>query len=193
MYAVHGAADRLAKHPQDSLDLTRRLARLAFDRTPSRLVGEAGQAGPVVARARDRMLAALAAEQAGGAAACLESSVAYAKDRTQFGRPIGAFQAVAHKCVDMLQSVELSKASARYAAAAITGDWPDASIAARVAIAYCGQAFRSVATETIQVHGGIGFTWEHDAHLYYRRAWSSGSLFAGPHEHWSAIADLVGL
>jgi alkylation response protein AidB-like acyl-CoA dehydrogenase len=193
LFAVAGTAGGLSRTPQESLDLTRRVARLDFDRVAARLVGVEGAAGPVLAGTVDRMLAVLAAEQAGGAAACLESAVAYAGTRTQFGRPIGSFQAIAHKCVDMLQGVEFARAAARYAAAALAGNWPDAPVAARVAASYCGQAFRSAATETIQVHGGTGFTWEHDAHLYYRRAWSAQHLFACPQDHWSVIADHIGL
>jgi alkylation response protein AidB-like acyl-CoA dehydrogenase len=193
LFAVAGTADGLTRTPQESLDLTRRVARLDFDRVAARLIGVEDAAGPVRAGTLDRMFTVLAAEQAGGAAACLESAVAYAGSRTQFGRPIGSFQAIAHKCVDMLQGVEFAKASARYAAAALAGDWPDAPVAARVAASYCGQAFRAAATETIQVHGGTGFTWEHDAHLYYRRAWSAQHLLGGPQDHWSAIADHIGL
>lgn len=193
LFAVDGTADGLSRTAQESLDLTRRVARLDFDRVAARMVGAEGAADTVLAGTVDRMLAALAAEQAGGAAACLESAVAHAGTRTQFGRPIGSFQAIAHKCVDMLQGVEFARASARYAAAALAGSRPDAPVAARVAESYCGQAFRAAATETIQVHGGAGFTWEHDVHLYYRRAWSAQQLFGGPQEHWSAIADHIGL
>lgn len=193
LFAVEGDAAGLSRTPQESLDLTRRVARLDLDATPARRVGEPGGADAVLADVRDRVLVAVAAEQAGGAAACLEMSVDHAKNRTQFGRPIGAFQAVAHACVDMLHAVEFSRASAHYAAATQAAGSPEAPVAARVAAAYCGRAFREVATETIQVHGGTGFTWEHDAHLYYRRAWSSEQLFGGAETHWAELADRIGL
>lgn len=193
LFTVAGEATGLSRTSQESLDLTRRLARIVLDGVPARLVGQQGTADGVVADGLDRILVMVAAEQAGGAAACLDLSGDYAKNRTQFGRPIGAFQAVAHKCVDMLHAVEFSRACAQYAAAAQAEGSPEAPVAARVAAAYCGQAFREVATETIQVHGGIGFTWEHDAHLYYRRAWSSQQLFGGPERHWMALADRLGL
>ncbi|TME48911.1 MAG: acyl-CoA dehydrogenase, partial [Chloroflexi bacterium] len=146
-----------------------------------------------IAAATDRALVCLAAEEAGGAARCLEMSVAYAKQREQFGRPIGSFQAIAHRCVEMLQRVEFARAAARYAASCLdeeTGEFP---IAARVAAAYCGQAYRWVAGESIQVHGGIGFTWEHDAHLHYRRAWADEALLGTTDQHYMAIADRLGL
>jgi acyl-CoA dehydrogenase len=119
--------------------------------------------------------------------------VEYAKTRQQFGRPIGSFQAVAHKLVDMLHQAEFSRASARYAAAAEAEGDAEFPVAVRVAAAYCGEAFRKVTVETVQVHGGTGFTWEHDTHLYYRRAWSAQHLFAARQELFAAIADRIGL
>jgi alkylation response protein AidB-like acyl-CoA dehydrogenase len=174
--------------PQDGLDLTRRVARIDFDDTPGRPIGSA-ELGP----AYDRLLLATAAEQTGGAAACLDLSVRYAKDRTQFGRPIGSFQAVAHTCVDMLAAVETARGCVRYAAAALADGSVEAPVAVRVAAARCATSFQQVTIETIEVHGGIGFTWEHDAHLYYRRAWSGRQLFGSPEQHWSAISDLLAL
>ena len=191
LFAVQADAPGLDRTRLESLDLSRSLARVSFADTPARLVGTPGGAPALVAGVLDQVLVALAAEQAGGAAACLELSVEYAKTRKQFGQPIGSFQAVAHNCVDMLHGVEFSRACARYAAAARAEDAPDAQESARVAAAYCGEAFRAIAVQTVHVHGGTGFTWEHDAHLYYRRAWSARHLFGGLDDHYRTIAALA--
>ena len=165
-----------------TLDLTRPMATLEFSDTPATLIGTAGAAGPALDAVLDRAMTALAAEQAGAARACLEASAAYARERHQFGRPIGSFQAVKHKCADMLVKVELAQAAATEAARAAAGD-PDAAPlpqAAAVAHAVCSESLMFVAAENIQVHGGIGFTWEHPAHLYFRRAKASQLMFGGP-------------
>ncbi|HTK67980.1 MAG TPA: acyl-CoA dehydrogenase family protein [Pseudonocardia sp.] len=193
LFAVAGDASGLTRTRLESLDLARSLARVELNGTPARLVGQSGAAPALIAEVLDHALVAVAAEQAGGAQVCLDMSVEYAKTRKQFDKVIGSYQAVAHKLVDMLQQVEFSKASARYAAAAIAEGDAEAPVAARVAAAYCGEAFRKVTVETVQAHGGIGFTWEHDTHLYYRRAWSSQHLFAGLADHHAAIADRIGL
>lgn len=193
LYAVAADAAGLTRTRLESLDLARSLARVELDGTPARLVGQPGAAPALIADVLDHVLVLLAAEQAGGAEVCLDMSVEYAKTRKQFDKVIGGYQAVAHKLVDMLQQVEFSKASARYAAAAVAEGDAEAPVAARVAAAYCGEAFRQVTVETVQAHGGIGFTWEHDTHLYYRRAWSSQHLFAGLADHHAAIADRIGL
>jgi alkylation response protein AidB-like acyl-CoA dehydrogenase len=193
LFAVAADAPGLERERLDSLDLARSLARVGFDGTPARLVGQPGAAPSIVAGALDHALVAMAAEQAGGARACLEMAVEYAKTRKQFDKVIGGYQAVAHKLVDMLQQAEFSAASARFAAAALAEGDAEAPVAARVAAAYCGEAYRQVTVETVQAHGGIGFTWEHDTHLYYRRAWSSQHLFAGLADHHAAIADRIGL
>ena len=165
-----------------TLDLTRPMATLEFSDTPATLIGTAGAAGQALDAVLDRAMTALAAEQAGAARACLEASAAYARERHQFGRPIGSFQAVKHKCADMLVKVELAQAAATEAARAAAGD-PDAAPlpqAAAVAHAVCSESLMFVAAENIQVHGGIGFTWEHPAHLYFRRAKASQLMFGGP-------------
>ncbi|HZZ49830.1 MAG TPA: acyl-CoA dehydrogenase family protein [Pseudonocardia sp.] len=191
LFAVNADAEGLTREPLESLDLARSVAKVSFSDTPARLIGTPGAAPAVLAGVRDHALTALAAEQTGGAAACLALCVEYAKTREQFGQPIGAFQAVAHKCVEMLHGVEFSRGAARYASAALAEGAADAAEAARVAAAQCGEAFRQIVVETVQVHGGVGFTWEHDTHLYYRRAWSSGQLFGGVDEHYLAVADLA--
>jgi alkylation response protein AidB-like acyl-CoA dehydrogenase len=165
-----------------TLDLTRPMATLEFSDTPATLIGTAGAADRALGDVLDRAMTGLAAEQAGAARACLEASAAYARERHQFGRPIGSFQAVKHKCADMLVKVELAQAAATEAARAAAGD-PDAAPlaqAAAVAHAVCSESLMFVAAENIQVHGGIGFTWEHPAHLYFRRAKASQLMFGGP-------------
>jgi alkylation response protein AidB-like acyl-CoA dehydrogenase len=129
----------------------------------------------------------------GGAARCLEASVEYAKVRYQFGRPIGSFQAIKHKCADMLVEVESARSAAYYGGWAAAADRNELRVAAPLAKAFCSDAYCNVAAENIQVHGGIGFTWEHDAHLYFKRAKSS-QLLLGDSAHWRAVlADRIDL
>ena len=193
LFAVDSTDPGVQLQDLESLDLTRRLASLTLAGASARLVGEDGGAPGVVVAMLDRALVALAAEEAGGAARCLEMSVDYAKQREQFGRPIGSFQAIAHRCVEMLQRVEFARAASRYAASCLAAGTTEFPVAARVAAAYCGRAYRWVATENIQVHGGIGFTWEHDAHLHYRRSWASETLLGSTDQHYLTIADRLGL
>ena len=178
-----------------TLDLTRPMATLEFSDTPATLIGAAGGGGPALDAVLDLAMTALAAEQAGAARACLEASAGYARERHQFGRPIGSFQAVKHKCADMLVKVELAQAAATEAARAAAGD-PDAAPlaqAAAVAHAVCSESLMFVAAENIQVHGGIGFTWEHPAHLYFRRAKASQLMFGGPGFYFEHLLRRSGL
>jgi alkylation response protein AidB-like acyl-CoA dehydrogenase len=159
--------------PQASLDGTRRLAdvKLGGVEVPAEaLLGEEGKAWSLVARALDRAAVLLAAEAVGVATATLERAVAYARERTQFDRPIGSFQAISHKCADMLLVTETARSHVYYAAWALEEGAPDAHLAAATAKAAASDAARIVANDSIQVHGGIGFTWEHEMHLFYRRA-----------------------
>ena len=177
VFAVDGDAPGLTRTPLATLDRTRRLARLEFAGTPAHPVDAAW---PAVERMRDLATVALAAEQAGGAARVLEMAVDYAKTRVQFGRPIGSFQAVKHLCADLLVEVESLTSAARYAAgAADTGDpaLPEVAALARFA---CADGYVKVAADNIQIHGGIGFTWEHPAHLYLRRARTDAYLLGTP-------------
>jgi len=190
LYAVDGDAPGLTRTPIPTLDLTRKLARLVFDGAPARRVGgwpavEAGLAWAAVA---------LANEQVGGAQRCLEMAVAYAKERTQFGRPIGSFQAIKHKCADLLREIESARSTAAYANwAATQPDHGELLVAASLAKAACSGAYLHAASECIQIHGALGFTWEHDAHLYFKRAKSSSLLFGDPTHHRTRLADLLGL
>jgi alkylation response protein AidB-like acyl-CoA dehydrogenase len=182
LFAVPAGADGLTRTPLRALDPTRKMAGIAFAGTPATMVGQPGGARDVVDHVLDVTATALAAEQVGGARACLEASAAYARERRQFGRAIGSFQAIKHKCADVFTRVQLAQAAAAEAADAATGlpGAPPLGVAAAVAHSVCSAAYVFAATENIQVHGGIGFTWEHPAHLYYRRATASQLLLGGP-------------
>ncbi|MFD0659243.1 acyl-CoA dehydrogenase family protein [Thermocatellispora tengchongensis] len=181
-------AEPTRRTPLVPLDQTRPLCALAFDRAPARVAGDGGRAA--WERVRDAGLAALAAEQVGGAAACLAASVAHAKRRHQFGRPIGSFQAIQHKLADVLLLVESAR-SAAYAAARATPE--DLPVAAAIAGSYCAEAYATAAGENIQVHGGIGITWEHDAHRHLKRATTAARLFGPPQAHRARLAPTAGL
>ncbi len=195
VYEVPAGADGVRRHRLPTMDATRALAEvvLADVRVPaaSRL-GDGGW--PAIARALARGRVALAAEQVGGAQRCLDLGVDYAKVRHQFGRPIGSFQAIQHTLAELFVQVESARSAAYYAgwaAAHATAD--EADEAAAVAAAYCGDAYFHCAAETIQVHGGIGFTWEHDAHLYFKRARASRTLLGTPAFHREDVARRLGL
>jgi alkylation response protein AidB-like acyl-CoA dehydrogenase len=179
--------------PLETLDMTRRQATLALDAAPAKLIGQPGCADPWLQAALNSGLAALAAEQVGGARRLLEMSVEYAKVREQFGRAIGSFQAIKHKCADMLVEVESATSAAYAAGAAIDDSSTEAALLASLAKAYCSEAYSHAAAENIQVHGGIGFTWEHPAHLYFRRAKSTEMLLGGPAYHRERMLKELGL
>jgi alkylation response protein AidB-like acyl-CoA dehydrogenase len=183
LFGVDGSAEGLARSPFQTMDLTRRQARLEFSATPARLIGPEGGAGGILTRTLDLAAVALAAEQVGGAQRCLEMSVEYAKNRFQFGRPIGSFQAIKHKCADVLLEIESAKSAAYYASWAADEDADDLPLVASMAKAYCSESYFHAAAENIQIHGGIGFTWDDDAHLYFKRAASSGLLFGDAAYH----------
>jgi alkylation response protein AidB-like acyl-CoA dehydrogenase len=147
----------------------------------------------VLERVRDRAVAALACEQTGGAAAALDMTVAYAKDRIQFGRPIGSFQAIKHRCADMAVAVEAARSASSWAAAVAADAPQDLPLAAATAALACSEAYSFVAAETIQVHGGIGFTWEHPAHLHFRRAATDAMLFGDQTLHQERLLRALGV
>ena len=192
VFAVERGAAGLESARLDTLDLTRALASVTLRETPAVRVG-AGRDTAWLSEARDLALAALAAEQLGGAARCLDTSVSYAKVREQFGRPIGSFQAIKHKCANLLLDVECGRSAVQHAGEALAGRQPDAALAAALAYIHCSQAFTRAAKECIQIHGGIGYTWEHDAHLYLRRAKSSELLFGPPARQRTRLAELAGI
>jgi len=183
LFSVAGDAPGLTRTCVRSLDPTRKLARLSFSDTPGELVGRRGAGAAVLSQVLDLAGVALAAEAVGGAQRCLDMAVEYAKERYQFGRPIGSFQVIKHKCADMLLEVESARTAAYYAAWSAADGRADLVTVAPLAKAFCTEAFFYAARENIQVHGGIGFTWEHPAHLYFRRAKSSDLLFGdGSHQ-----------
>jgi alkylation response protein AidB-like acyl-CoA dehydrogenase len=191
-FAVEKGADGFTSTPLSTMDQTRKQARLAFVHTPARLVGVEGQAWPALSKMLDLAVVALAAEQVGGAQRILEMAVGYAKERVQFGRPIGSFQAIKHKCADMLLEVESAKSAAYYAGWAAADDNDELPVVASLAKSYCSEAYFHAAAENIQIHGGIGFTWEHPAHLYFKRAKSSELLFGDPTYHRELLAQRIG-
>src|SRR5580693_2466770 len=193
LFGVKGDADGLTRTPLATMDQTRKQARLEFADTPAWLIGTDGGAEPGLSKTLDLAAVALAAEQVGGAQRCLDSSVEYAKTRIQFGRPIGSFQAIKHKCADMLLEVESAKSAAYYAGWAAAEDSDELPVVASLAKSYCSEAYFHAAAENIQIHGGIGFTWEHPAHLYFKRAKSSELLFGGPAYHRELLAQRIGI
>lgn len=193
LFTVDGGEPGLTRQPLETIDLTRQLAHLQFDEVRADMISEPGQGCESAQLAIDVMLCSLAAEQVGGAQMCLDMSVAYAKTRTQFGRLIGSFQAIKHSCADMWIEVEASRSAARHASSMVATAGVELSIAAAVAKSYCSRAFTDVAKRNIQIHGGVGFTWEHPAHRYLKRA-KSGELLCGvPDHHRSRIAALTGI
>jgi alkylation response protein AidB-like acyl-CoA dehydrogenase len=175
------------------MDQTRKQAKLIFDSTPGRLIGTDGQGWAAISKMLDLAAVALAAEQVGGAQKVLEMAVEYAKVRVQFGRPIGSFQAIKHKCADMLLEVESAKSAAYYAGWAAAEDNDELPVVASLAKSYCSEAYFHATAENIQIHGGIGFTWEHPAHLYFKRAKSSELLFGDPTYHRELLAQRIGI
>jgi alkylation response protein AidB-like acyl-CoA dehydrogenase len=193
LFTVAGDASGLTRTPLATMDQTRKQARLEFSSTPAKLLGTEGEGWPVLSRMLDLAAVALAAEQVGGAQKCLDMSVEYAKVRVQFGRPIGSFQAIKHKCADMLLEVESAKSAAYYAGWAAAELNDELPTVASLAKAYCSDAYFHAAAENIQIHGGIGFTWEHDAHLYFKRAKSSQLLLGDPTYHRELLAQRIGI
>lgn len=183
IFAIDSGAPGLAVTALSTVDQTRKQGSITLADTPARLVGTDTAGGPALDRALDRAAVALIAEQAGGALHAVELSVGYARTRYQFGRAIGSFQAVKHLCVDMLLEAQSALSAARHVAAAFDAADPDRFADLALAQAYCSDAFVAVAANTIQVHGGIGFTWEHPAHLYVRRARTDAQIFGDPAWH----------
>lgn len=189
LVAVRSDAEgvRIASAP--GLDLTRRYGHVSFEGAPGRALGEPGCAGAALPRIAARAGIALSAEQVGGAARCLESAVAYTKERLQFGRPVGSFQALKHRAADVLAILELARSAAYWSWWVAATDAPELLEAGHVVKSLCSEAYRKAAYENIHLHGGMGFTWEHDAHLYYRRAQATEVLFGDPVHHRAALAQ----
>lgn len=194
LFVVDPGADGVEISREPVLDPTRRQAVVRFD--SATVEDDARLGGGDATRGLTRTLAlassALAGEQVGGAERCMEMSVDYAKSRHQFGRPIGSYQAIKHRCANMLMKVEHAK-SAAYYAARVTHDSDEHALAAPLAAAVASEAYVWVAGENIQVHGGIGFTWEHDAHLYLKRAKASSLLLGSPRHQRNLLGRAIGI
>ncbi len=193
LFAVDATSPGLERRLLKTLDPTRKLAEIAFSDVPAEVLGETDSGGSALATALDIGAVALANESVGGAAKVLETSVEYAKTRMQFGQPIGTFQAIKHKCADVLLDVELAKSAAYYAATAVAEADPELREIASLAKALCSDAYLKAAAENIQIHGGVGFTWEYDAHLYFKRAKASEVFLGTPAMHRERYAQCIGM
>ena len=197
LYLVDMSADGVAKAPVTSLDMTRQLCDLSFDDAPGTLIASGPAASQTLDAALNAGAGTLAAEQTGLAQRCLDMTVAYVKERRQFARPVGSFQGLKHRLADLWVSVTQARAASRYAAASLaSGAGPlsgEAKVAVALAKAYCSEVAVNAAQECVQMHGGIGFTWEHAAHLYLKRAKADSIGFGTPDAHRAALASLVNL
>lgn len=195
LLALRPDAPGVTTTPVDGLDLTRKHADLVLRDAAATPLGRPGAAGPALARVLDLATIALAAESIGAAARCLEMAVAYAKERIQFGRPIGSFQAVQHKCAEVMLELESARSAAYWSwwvAAQPEADPGELAEAASIAKATCGEALARAAAENVQIHGGVGFTWEFDCHLFFRRAKAVEHLLGDPVWHRARLADRLG-
>lgn len=196
LFALERTRPGIAVTVLDTLDQTRKIAEVSFQEVEANqadVVGEIGEGWKTLAQVIDRGKVALAAEMVGGANKVLDMAVAYAQVREQFGRPIGSFQAIQHKCANMLVDVEAARSAVYYAAWAVSQEVAEAPLAAALAKAAASDAYRRATAEGIQIHGGIGFTWEHDMHLYFKRAKSSEFTFGDATYNREIVAQLIGL
>ncbi|OBF28505.1 acyl-CoA dehydrogenase family protein [Mycobacterium sp. ACS4331] len=191
LYAVDTADAGVTRTPLVTLDLTRPQATVEFTGATARLIAGPDEAERVITHALQVGSVLLAAEQVGAGQHMLDVGVEYAKARLQFGRPIGSFQAVKHRLADLLVDVEHSRSTAYHAAWALTDGTDDPALAASIAQATCSAAFSQIARDTIQTLGGIGFTWEHQAHLYFKRAATDAALLGSAEQHRDRVAELV--
>lgn len=191
LYAVDAAGPGVARTPLLTVDMTRPQAGVTLSDAPARLVAGPDEAERVITHALQVGSALLAVEQVGAAQHMLDVAVQYAKDRLQFGRPIGSFQAVKHRLADMMVDLEHARSTAYHAVWALTDGSDDPALAASIAQATCSAAFSRIATDAIQTLGGIGFTWEHQAHLYFKRATTDAALLGSAEQHRSRVAELV--
>ncbi|TME68035.1 MAG: acyl-CoA dehydrogenase [Chloroflexi bacterium] len=196
LFLVSGRPKGMTVKPLETLDMTRRWSEVRFDSVElgaDSVMGQPDKAWPHLKRALEWATAALCAEMVGGVQKVLETSTEYAKSRHQFGKPIGIYQAVSHRLADMLVLSESGRSATYYAAWAVDADAPDRSLASSMAKAYVSDAYRKVAGDGIQVHGGIGFTWEHDMHLYFKRAKSSEVTLGDATYHRELVAQALDL
>ena len=196
LFLVLSTSDGVEIEEMESMDLLRPLYAVSFDGVTlpaDALLGGDADAGSTVARVLDRGRVMISAEMIGGAEKCLESAVAYARERVQFGRPIGVNQAIKHKCADMLLEVESGKSITYYAAWAASEANDEAAITAAMAKAYVSDAYRHASEENIQIHGGVGFTWEYDCHLYFKRAKSDETWLGDATRQRERVAQMLDL
>jgi alkylation response protein AidB-like acyl-CoA dehydrogenase len=196
LFLVKGRPQGMTVRPLETLDMTRKWSEVRFDGVElaaESVMGAPDKAWPRLKRALEWATAALCAEMVGGVQKVLETSTEYAKTRQQFGKPIGIYQAVSHKIADMLVMSESGRSATYYAAWTVDADAPDRSLASSMAKAYVSDAYRKVAGDGIQVHGGIGFTWEHDMHLYFKRAKSSEVTLGDATYHRELVAQALDL
>jgi alkylation response protein AidB-like acyl-CoA dehydrogenase len=193
LYLVEATTPGVHRTPVVSLDMTRQLCDVSLDDAPARQVAVGAAAEAAVDAGLMAGAAVLAAEELGLAQRCLDMTVAYLKERRQFARPIGSFQALKHRLADLWTMITQARAASRYAAACLSDGDPDAPVAVALAKSACAEAAVAAAQECVQMHGGIGFTWEHPAHLYLKRAKASSVLFGTPGAHRAVLAGLVNL
>ncbi len=192
-FTVAGDAAGLTRTPLGTLDMTRKQAELVFDGVEATPLGAPGAGTDALRKTLEQAAVCLASECVGGSEKTMDMAVQYAKDRYQFGRPIGSFQSIKHKCADMLLRLESAKSATYYAAWAAAEDNEELGVAASLAKAYSTESYFTNSRENIQVHGGIGFTYEHDAHLYYRRAKTAELFLGDPTYHRELIATKLGI
>ncbi|HEX4830456.1 MAG TPA: acyl-CoA dehydrogenase family protein [Trebonia sp.] len=193
LYLVDAAAPGVHRAPVTSLDMTRQLCDLSFDGAPARPLVTGAAAFAAVEAGLVAGAVIIAAEQLGVAQRALDMTVAYVKERRQFARPVGSFQALKHRLADLWATIAQARAAARYAAACLAAGDPDTAVAVALAKSACCDAAVAAAQECVQLHGGIGFTWEHPAHLYLKRAKAASVAFGTPGAHRAALAGLVSL
>lgn len=191
LFAVDRRSDGVTLEALPTSDLTRRVGSLSLTSAPARLIGDRNNGADIIAAARPAALLALGCEQTGGAAAALSDAVAYAGQRVQFGRAIGSFQAVKHKLADVLVSVEECRSATWATATALDSGAPDAELMSYATAAVCSAAYVKAASDNVQVHGGIGYTWEHSAHLHVKRSRGSAALLGTAAEHRRRVGLLL--
>ena len=196
LFALPAETAGISRQALPTMDQTRRQADIHLEnvRVPATaLLGEEGASGPALEKTLSLAAVALSAEQVGGAQRCLDLTVSYAKERVQFGRPIGSFQAIKHKCADMMVKVESARSAAYYASCIAAEDGDELATVASISQAAASDAYFECAADALQIHGGVGFTWEYDIHLYFKRARSSAVFLGDGAYHREKVARLMGL
>lgn len=191
LFAVDGHADELSRQQLSTLDLTRRQANITFEHCPADLLADEFTAPDVCAHTLRTACVLLAAEQVGGAQRMLDAAVAHVSSRLQFGQPVGAFQAVKHRCANMLVALEQARSAAYHAAWALQDATDDPGLAASLARVVASETYLWVSTSAIQLHGGLGFTWEGLPHLYFKRATTDSLMFGGAGDHVELVGAAV--